>query len=103
MARDETLAGVESRTIETGRLETHLLESGDPADGGSVVFLHGNVSSARFFEDVMADPPSSRYAIAPDLRGCGDSETKPLDATTASTTSRPISRCWSTNSASRRP
>ncbi|SDR36421.1 alpha/beta hydrolase [Natronobacterium texcoconense] len=82
MTRDDTLAGVQSRTIETDRLETHLLESADPdADGDPVVFLHGNVSSSRFFEDRLTDLPESHYAIAPDLRGYGDSETKPVDAT----------------------
>ncbi|SFB87637.1 Pimeloyl-ACP methyl ester carboxylesterase [Halobiforma haloterrestris] len=82
MARDDTLAGVESRTIETDRLETHLLESGSPdGDGEPIVFLHGNVSSSRFFEDVLVDLPSRHYAVAPDLRGYGDTETKPVDAT----------------------
>lgn len=84
MDRDDTLAGIQSRTVETDRLETHLLESGGGNavdDGGSVVFVHGNVSSSRFFEDVMADLPSRYHAVAPDLRGYGDSETKPVDAT----------------------
>ena len=81
--RDETLAGVQSRIVDTDRLETHVLESGESNGdaGGSVVFVHGNVSSSRFFEDVMADLPSRYRAVAPDLRGYGDSETKPVDAT----------------------
>ncbi|EMA35366.1 alpha/beta hydrolase [Halobiforma nitratireducens] len=82
MTRDDTLAGVQSRTIETDRLETHVLESGShDGDGETVIFVHGNVSSSRFFEDVMADLPTRQYAVAPDLRGYGDTETKPVDAT----------------------
>ncbi|WP_049927575.1 alpha/beta fold hydrolase [Halopiger goleimassiliensis] len=82
MSRADTLDGVRSRTIETDRLETHLLESGDPDGGGEpIVFLHGNVSSSRFYEHVLADLSDDHYAVAPDMRGYGDSETKPVDAT----------------------
>ncbi|WP_121741235.1 alpha/beta fold hydrolase [Natronorubrum halophilum] len=85
MTRDDTLAGIQSRTVDTDRLETHFLESGGENEttdtDGSVVFLHGNVSSSRFFEDVMVDLPAGYRAVAPDLRGYGDSETKPVDAT----------------------
>lgn len=92
--RDDTLEGVASRSVTTDRLETHYLESGggteagrtDSENGGAnsistVVFLHGNVSSSRFFEDIMVSLPEQYRAIAPDLRGYGDSETKPVDAT----------------------
>ncbi|WP_455449205.1 alpha/beta hydrolase [Natrinema thermotolerans] len=85
MSRDDTLAGVDSRFVETERLGTHYLESGESGRAGdageTVVFLHGNVSSSRFFEDVMAALPGRHRAIAPDLRGYGDSEAKPVDAT----------------------
>ncbi|QRV14185.1 alpha/beta hydrolase [Haloterrigena salifodinae] len=85
MPRDDTLAGIESHVADTDRLETHYLEAGAPngateADG-TVVFVHGNVSSSRFFEDVMSELSAGYRAIAPDLRGYGDSETKPIDAT----------------------
>jgi len=85
MTRDDTLGGVDSRTVETDRLETHYLESGGSdraaAEGETILFCHGNVSSSRFFEDVLVDLPARHRAIAPDLRGYGDSETKPVDAT----------------------
>ncbi|SDC08540.1 alpha/beta hydrolase [Natrinema hispanicum] len=88
MFRDDTLAGVDSRIADTDRLTTHYLESGNTdqsgtgEEGQTVIFLHGNVSSSRFFEDVMAALPARHRAIAPDLRGYGDSETGPVDATT---------------------
>jgi pimeloyl-ACP methyl ester carboxylesterase len=72
--------GVNSRIVATPRLETRVLTSG-PEDGVPVLFLHGNASSSRFFEDTLAALPSRYRGLAPDLRGYGDSETKPLDAT----------------------
>lgn len=80
MTRDDTLPGVDSRIDSTRRLETHLLAAGDP-NGQPVVFVHGNVSSSRFWEDTVATLDDEYYAVAPDLRGYGDSETKPVDAT----------------------
>ena len=67
-----------SHTIETDRLRTHYLDSG-PEDGAPVVLLHGNLSSGRFFEHLT--PPERYRLIAPDMRGFGDSEAKPIDAT----------------------
>src|SRR5919112_3657232 len=74
--------GVTSDVIATPRLETHVLSSGTE-DGVPVLFLHGNASSSRFFGETLAALASlSRYrGLAPDLRGFGGSETKPLDAT----------------------
>lgn len=74
------LAGVTSETIKTSRLSTHALVAGNKG-GTPVVFVHGNVSSGRFFEETLAALPAGYYGIAPDLRGFGDTETKPLDAT----------------------
>ncbi len=71
---------ITSRHIQTERLNTHILESG-PIDGTPVLLVHGNVSSSRFFEAILADVPTGYRVIAPDLRGYGDSETKPVDAT----------------------
>jgi pimeloyl-ACP methyl ester carboxylesterase len=72
--------GVRSRTVSTDRLETHLLETGR-ADGDPVVFVHGNASSSRFYAELLADLPDRYRAIAPDLRGYGHSERRPIDAT----------------------
>jgi pimeloyl-ACP methyl ester carboxylesterase len=76
------LQGVAAETVQTPRLRTHLLTGG--AEGGEpVFFIHGNVSSSRFFEETLAALPgeSGYRGLAPDLRGFGYSETKPLDAT----------------------
>jgi pimeloyl-ACP methyl ester carboxylesterase len=72
--------GIRSRTVSTDRLETHLHETGRE-DGEPVVFVHGNASSSRFYAELLADLPDRYRAIAPDLRGYGHSERKPIDAT----------------------
>ncbi len=80
MAETNLMDGITSEVVDTSRLRTHLLASG-PEDGESVVFVHGNASSSRFFEETLAALPDRYRGLAPDLRGFGDSETKPLDAT----------------------
>ncbi|ARS88641.1 alpha/beta fold hydrolase [Natrarchaeobaculum aegyptiacum] len=80
--RDDVPDGVDSRTVETDRLETHYLESGDPdGSGETVLFVHGNVSSSRFYDHLLATLDDDHHVVAPDLRGYGDSETRVIDAT----------------------
>nr|WP_245678452.1 alpha/beta hydrolase [Chondromyces crocatus] len=50
-------------------------------EGVPVVFIHGNCSTGRFFEDVLVALPEGFRGIAPDLRGYGDSEARGVDAT----------------------
>jgi pimeloyl-ACP methyl ester carboxylesterase len=73
------MQGVRSDTITTARLTTHYLESG--ADSGDpVIFFHGNLATGRFYEHTLAAAPDEFRCIAPDMRGFGDSEKKPIDA-----------------------
>jgi pimeloyl-ACP methyl ester carboxylesterase len=74
------MSGVRAGDVATPRLRMHYLESG-PAGGVPVVLLHGNLSTGRFYEHVMAGAPDRYRFIAPDMRGFGDSERKPIDAT----------------------
>lgn len=76
----DLLAGVSSHEITTPRLTMHYLASGRD-DGEPVVMLHGNLSSARFFEHIISDGPQGLRFIAPDMRGFGDTEKLPIDAT----------------------
>lgn len=80
MASVPTLPGIISRMIPTGRINTHVLFSG-PEDGAPVVFIHGNASSSTFWEETMLALPPKYRAIAPDLRGYGDTEDLLIDAT----------------------
>ena len=71
----------EKRRVASSRLETRALFAG-PADGKSVVFLHGNLSAATWFEETMTRLPSGFRGIAPDLRGYGEADpAKKIDAT----------------------
>lgn len=76
----ELPAGLSARTVETDRLSLHVYESG-PADGVPVVLLHGNLSTGRFFDQLMAAAPDRYRLIAPDMRGFGRTERLRLDAT----------------------
>lgn len=76
----ELRPGVRSDTISTDRMRTHVLEAG-PDDGVPVVLVHGNLSTGRFFEHLLAEAPPGYRFIAPDMRGFGHSERLPLDAT----------------------
>ena len=75
-----TLPGITSRLVPTARLNMHVLFSG-PEAGTPVLFLHGNASSATFWEEIMLGLPAGFRGIAPDLRGYGDTEDKRIDAT----------------------
>jgi pimeloyl-ACP methyl ester carboxylesterase len=75
----DLLDGISSREVSTPRSTIHLLESG-PEEGAPVLFVHGNVASSRFFEETLAALPPNCRGLAPDLRGFGRSEPKPVDA-----------------------
>jgi len=76
------LPGVRSATVDTDRLRMHYLESG-PADdtAPTLVLLHGNLSTGRFYEHLMPVLGARFRVLAPDMRGFGDTEPKALDAT----------------------
>ncbi|WP_245958816.1 alpha/beta hydrolase [Meiothermus luteus] len=65
--------------VETPRLRQHVLLKGPP-EGVPVLFVHGNASSSTFWEETMLALPGGYQAIAPDLRGYGDTEDQPVDA-----------------------
>jgi pimeloyl-ACP methyl ester carboxylesterase len=76
---DHLMPGVRAAEVD-GRIRTHYLESG-PADGEPVVFVHGNLSTGRFFEHLMPGAPERWRLLAPDMRGFGRTEPAPIDAT----------------------
>lgn len=80
MSSIPTLPGITSTMVATPRLRIHVLQSG-PANGIPVVFIHGNASSATFWEETMLALPEGYRGIAPDLRGYGDTENLRIDAT----------------------
>lgn len=80
MSTIPTLPGITSKMIDTPRLKMHALFSG-PGDGAPVVFIHGNASSATYWEETMLALPAGYRGIALDLRGYGDTEDKLIDGT----------------------
>lgn len=68
-----TLDGITAKTITSSRLTTRVLFSGAD-DGIPVLFLHGNASSATFWEEVMVALPAGYRGIAPDQRGYGEAD-----------------------------
>jgi pimeloyl-ACP methyl ester carboxylesterase len=75
--------GINQSRVKTNRLEIAYLEAG--SGNTPIVLVHGNCSSSLFFEDFMlALAGTGRYNVyAPDMRGYGDTETLPVDATRA--------------------
>ena len=80
MSTVPTLPGITSKMVDTDRINTHVLFSGAD-DGTQVLFIHGNASSATYWEEIMLMLPEGYRGIAPDLRGYGDTEDKIIDAT----------------------
>jgi len=83
MSTAQLLPDINQRKVKTNRLEMAYLESG--AGNIPIVLVHGNCSSSLFFQDFMLElAGTGRYKVyAPDMRGYGDSETLPVDATRA--------------------
>lgn len=76
-----TMEGVTAKTITTDRITTRVLFTG-PDDGIPILFLHGNVSSATWWEETMVALPKGYRGIAPDQRGFGDADPeKKINAT----------------------
>lgn len=70
--------------LEAGGIRQHVRTWG-PLDGVPVLLLHGNCSSGGYWEPFVRDHLDGGGGrlriVAPDLRGFGDTETAPVDAT----------------------
>ncbi len=80
------LPGVSATRVQTARLTQQVLhaEGVDPAGPGeAVLFVHGNVSSSLFWQQpLLALAATGRIRpLAVDLRGYGDTDPLPIDAT----------------------
>src|SRR5580658_11327062 len=71
--------------ISAGRLATNRLTAGVLSVAGrtgpAVLFVHGNVSSSLFWPPLMLALPEEYRPLAIDLRGFGDTDPEPVDAT----------------------
>jgi pimeloyl-ACP methyl ester carboxylesterase len=83
---DVLLPGIAATPVVTPRLTQNVLhpDGVDPAGPGeAVLFVHGNVSSALFWQQpLLALAATGRHRVlAVDLRGYGDTDPLPIDAT----------------------
>ncbi|WP_188192574.1 alpha/beta fold hydrolase [Nonomuraea sp. SYSU D8015] len=67
--------------VTTRRLTQNVLTVEGRDVGEPVLFVHGNVSSAAFWRDSMAALPEGCRPLAVDLRGFGETDPEPVDAT----------------------
>ncbi len=81
MATTPLLPGITQKKIKTDRLEIAYLEAGTGST--PIVLVHGNTSSSLFYQNFMLSLAATNpYKIyAPDLRGFGDTQALPIDAT----------------------
>lgn len=79
MTKIDTLPGIRSQFIETARLHTHVLSCGNQ-ESEPVVFIHGNFSSATYWEESMLKLEDEFHVIAPDIRGYGETDDLVIDA-----------------------
>jgi pimeloyl-ACP methyl ester carboxylesterase len=74
------LPGISAQRVPTPRLNQNVLEV-DGARGAPVLFVHGNVSSSLFWQPTLLALPAPYRPLAVDLRGFGDTDPEPVDAT----------------------
>lgn len=67
------MADVTCHSITTPRLTIAYRRHGDD-DGLPMLLLHGGLATSRWWEPFMSLLPPEILAIAPDLRGCGQSD-----------------------------
>ncbi|NLU80547.1 alpha/beta hydrolase [Micromonospora sp. HNM0581] len=67
--------------VVTANGVTQAVRVTGPVDGVPVLLVHGNCSSAAFWEPLVRRLPETLRVVAPDLRGYGASQPAPVDAT----------------------
>jgi len=77
---DTLLPGITAQRVQTSRLTVSVL-SVTGRTGPAVLFVHGNVSSSLFWQPAMLALPEPYRPLAIDLRGFGDTDPEPVDAT----------------------
>src|SRR5580693_7656074 len=77
---DTLLPGITLARVPTSRL-TVAVRSVTGRTGPAVLFVHGNVSSSLFWQSTMLALPEAYRPLAIDLRGFGDTDPEPVDAT----------------------
>jgi pimeloyl-ACP methyl ester carboxylesterase len=74
------MADLTPQMVQTPRLGMNVWTSG-PEDGRPVLLIHGNLTTGGFWRYVAELLPDDVRVLAPDMRGFGRTEQKPIDAT----------------------
>jgi pimeloyl-ACP methyl ester carboxylesterase len=74
------LPGITTERVPTRRLNMAVLSVAGRT-GPPVLFVHGNVSSSLFWQPTMLALPEGYRPLAVDLRGFGQTDPEPVDAT----------------------
>jgi pimeloyl-ACP methyl ester carboxylesterase len=76
------LPGIVATDVPTARLTQQVLHPAelDPTGGEALLFVHGNVSSAAFWQPQLLTLDPRWRPLAVDLRGFGGTEPLPIDA-----------------------
>ncbi len=75
------MPGIAAARLQTARLDTRVLTRG-PADGVPVIFVHGNLSAATWWEATLLRMPEAYRCVAYDQRGYGEADPQAqVDAT----------------------
>lgn len=91
---DHLLEGIQASDIDTNRLRMRVLTRAGQTTGRPLLLVHGNISSSLFYQRLMLALPDDILPIAPDLRGYGETQAEPIDATRGwLITSMTSSRC----------
>jgi pimeloyl-ACP methyl ester carboxylesterase len=77
---ENKLTKVQSHSVQTGRILVSYDAAGS-SQNPPLVLIHGNVSSRIFWEGTIESLAERYQVFAPDLRGYGETEAKPIDAT----------------------
>src|SRR5215471_13896391 len=75
------LPGITAERVSTSRLTACVLSLAGRTTGQPVLFVHGNVSSSLFWQSTMLALPEPYRPLAIDLRGFGETDPEPVDAT----------------------
>ncbi|KPV60173.1 alpha/beta hydrolase, partial [Paenibacillus sp. A3] len=75
-----TLTTLQPESIQTDRLHVSYLSAGS-AENPPLLLIHGNVSANLFWDDTLRALSEDYWVLAPDLRGYGQTEALPIDAT----------------------